>query len=85
MHSSVGQVVRAVARQWKVPGSNPGVDMGIFDFWRTGRPACSENGFKTKNIFFLKIRFFFLKMKFRDINRYAQIYTDVSKYAQIQA
>ncbi len=85
MHISVSRVVRAVAGQWKVPGSIPGMDKGIFDFWGADRPAFPENGFKTKNIFFLKIRFFFLKMKFRDINRYAQIYTDVSEYAQIQA
>ncbi len=53
MHSSVSQVVRAVAGQWKVPGSIPGMDRGIFDFLGADRPAYSENGFKTKNIFFL--------------------------------
>jgi hypothetical protein len=52
MHSSVSQVVRAVAGHWKVPGSIPGMDVGIFDFLGTDSPACSENGFKTKNIFF---------------------------------
>ena len=51
MHSSASQVVRAVAWHWKVLGSIPGADMGIFDFWGADRPACFENGFKTKNIF----------------------------------
>ena len=32
MHSSVSRVVRAVAWHWKVPGSIPGADMGIFYF-----------------------------------------------------
>ena len=32
MHSSASQVVRAVAWHWKVPGSIPGADMGIFYF-----------------------------------------------------
>jgi len=32
MHSSVSLVVRAVAWHWKVPGSIPGADMGIFYF-----------------------------------------------------
>ena len=32
MHSNVYRVVRAVAWHWKVPGSTPGEDMGIFDF-----------------------------------------------------
>ena len=80
MHSSVGQVVRAVARQWKVPGSNPGVDMGIFDFWGTDRPACSENGFKTKIIFFLKIRFFFSQ---NEVSRYKQICSNIHRCKQI--
>ncbi len=32
MHSNDSQVVRAAAGHWKVPGSTPGEDMGIFDF-----------------------------------------------------
>jgi len=32
MHSNVDRVVRAVAWHWKVPGSTPGEDMGVFDF-----------------------------------------------------
>jgi len=32
MHSSASQVVRAVAWHWKVLGSIPVADMGIFDF-----------------------------------------------------
>ena len=37
MHSSASQVVRAVAWHWKVLGSIPGADMGIFDFLRSGQ------------------------------------------------
>ena len=37
MHSSVSQVVRAVAWHWKVLGSILGADMGIFDFLRSGQ------------------------------------------------
>ena len=32
MHSSASRVVSAVAWHWKVPGSIPDADMGIFDF-----------------------------------------------------
>ena len=32
MHSSASQVVKAVAWHWKVLGSIPDADMGIFDF-----------------------------------------------------
>ena len=37
MHSSVSWVVRAVAWHWKVLGSIPGAEMGIFDFLRSGQ------------------------------------------------
>ena len=40
MHSSAGQVVRAVAWHWKVQGSIPDADMGIFIFEQpTGQPV----------------------------------------------
>lgn len=32
MHSNVSLVVRAAAWHWKVLGSTPGEDMGVFDF-----------------------------------------------------
>ena len=56
-----------------VQGSTPGEDIWIFDFWGADRPSYFENGFKIKNLFFQKLGGFPLKLKFRDINRFAYI------------
>ena len=53
MHSDVYRVVRAVAWHWKVPGSTPGEDMGIFFFEERTGPPILKTDLKSK-IFFSK-------------------------------
>ena len=69
--------------QRKVLGSIPGVDKGILKFWGAYRPAFSENELKLNFCFFEKLSFFIKKIKFLDMNRYAQICTDMHRYTNI--
>ena len=73
-------MVRTVAWHWKVPGSIPGEDIGIFNFSGANRPACFENGFIIKKTFFLKITEVSPQI---EVSRYKQICTYIGRYEHI--
>ena len=84
-HITVSAMVRALTQSGqslKVLGSILGMDKGILDFWGAYRQAFSENKVKTKKLL-EKLSFCSPKIKFLDMNRYAQICTDMDRYAQI--
>ena len=80
LHSSSRLVVKVSAVHQKVKGSIPGADKGILDFFRCEQVCLFWEHIYNQNSFFFEKLGFFFKIKFWDINRYAQIYTDMSKY-----